>query len=62
MQTDTPLDLVYPKMGGFAGPSGFDVVPVLRAVDAKEGDMILALKSGNFGGPRFFSDALDLMR
>ena len=37
-------------------------VPVLRAVGAKEGEMMLALKSGNFGGPRFFSDALDLMR
>ena len=37
-------------------------VPVLRAVGAKEGEMSLALKSGNFGGPRFFSGALDLMR
>ena len=37
-------------------------VPVLRAVGAKEGDMLLALKSGNFGGPEFFSDALSLMR
>ena len=37
-------------------------VPVLRAVGAKEGDMLLALKSGNFGGPAFFSDALKLMR
>jgi 3-dehydrotetronate 4-kinase len=37
-------------------------VPVLHAVGAKEGEMSLALKSGNFGGPRFFSDALDLMR
>jgi len=36
-------------------------VPVLRAVGAKEGDMLLALKSGNFGGPEFFSDALKLM-
>jgi 3-dehydrotetronate 4-kinase len=36
-------------------------VPVLRAVGAKEGEMSLALKSGNFGGPCFFSDALDLM-
>jgi 3-dehydrotetronate 4-kinase len=36
-------------------------VPVLRAVGANEGQMSLALKSGNFGGPRFFSDALDLM-
>ena len=37
-------------------------VPVLRAVGAKEGEMLLALKSGNFGGPEFFSDALGLMR
>ena len=37
-------------------------VPVLRAVGAKGGDMLLALKSGNFGGPEFFSDALELMR
>jgi 3-dehydrotetronate 4-kinase len=37
-------------------------VPVLRAVGAKEGAMLLALKSGNFGGPQFFSDALSLMR
>jgi uncharacterized protein YgbK (DUF1537 family) len=41
-------------------------VPVLRAVGAEEGTkestMLLALKSGNFGGPEFFSDALGLMR
>jgi uncharacterized protein YgbK (DUF1537 family) len=37
-------------------------VPVLRAVGARAGDMLLALKSGNFGGPEFFSDALGLMR
>jgi uncharacterized protein YgbK (DUF1537 family) len=37
-------------------------VPVLRAVGAKQGDMLIALKSGNFGGPEFFSDALALMR
>ncbi|MHB0773746.1 3-oxo-tetronate kinase [Bradyrhizobium sp. 5.13L] len=36
-------------------------VPVLRAVGA-ENDMLLALKSGNFGGSEFFSDALGLMR
>nr|WP_246783627.1 nucleotide-binding domain containing protein [Bradyrhizobium sp. CCBAU 21365] len=36
-------------------------VPVLRAVGAKNGEMVLALKSGNFGGPEFFSDALALM-
>jgi 3-dehydrotetronate 4-kinase len=37
-------------------------VPVLRAVGAREGPMLLALKSGNFGGPEFFGDALKLMR
>ncbi|MCC8938685.1 four-carbon acid sugar kinase family protein [Bradyrhizobium sp. Arg68] len=37
-------------------------VPVLRAVGANNGAMLLALKSGNFGGPQFFSDALTLMR
>jgi uncharacterized protein YgbK (DUF1537 family) len=37
-------------------------VPVLRAVGAEGGEMQLALKSGNFGGPEFFADALALMR
>ena len=37
-------------------------VPVLRAVGRGAGEMLLALKSGNFGGPEFFSDALSLMR
>lgn len=37
-------------------------VPVLRAVGAETGEMLLALKSGNFGGPEFFTDALRLMR
>ena len=37
-------------------------VPVLRAVGASAGEMLIALKSGNFGGPEFFSDALSLMR
>ncbi|MBB4372139.1 uncharacterized protein YgbK (DUF1537 family) [Bradyrhizobium sp. cir1] len=36
-------------------------VPVLRAVGAGD-EMLLALKSGNFGGAEFFSDALRLMR
>jgi uncharacterized protein YgbK (DUF1537 family) len=36
-------------------------VPVLRAVGAAEGEMLLALKSGNFGGPDFFANALGLM-
>ena len=37
-------------------------VPVLSAVGADKGEMLLALKSGNFGGTEFFSDALKLMR
>ncbi|KIZ33735.1 MULTISPECIES: 3-oxo-tetronate kinase [Rhodopseudomonas] len=37
-------------------------VPVLRSVGAAQGDMLLALKSGNFGGPDFFADALALIR
>ena len=37
-------------------------VPVLRAVGSSSGEMLLALKSGNFGGPEFFADALELMR
>jgi uncharacterized protein YgbK (DUF1537 family) len=36
-------------------------VPVLRAVGASQGDVLIALKSGNFGGPEFFADALQLM-
>jgi uncharacterized protein YgbK (DUF1537 family) len=31
-------------------------------VGVKAADMLLALKSGNFGGPEFFSDVLGLMR
>ncbi len=37
-------------------------VPELRAVGASAGEMLIALKSGNFGGAEFFSDALALMR
>ena len=37
-------------------------VPVLRTVGGKTGEMILALKSGNFGGVNFFADALKLVR
>ena len=37
-------------------------VRILRAVGAKNGAMLLALKSGNFGGAEFFSEALRLMR
>ena len=36
-------------------------VPILRTAGWHKDDMLLALKSGNFGGPNFFSDALSLM-
>jgi 3-dehydrotetronate 4-kinase len=48
--------------GFLVGPEIAAGVPVLRAVGARDGEMLLALKSGNFGGPDFFSDALKLMR
>jgi uncharacterized protein YgbK (DUF1537 family) len=47
--------------GFLVGPEIAAGVPVLRAVGGKDGDMLLALKSGNFGGPDFFGDALKLM-
>lgn len=36
-------------------------VPVLRCVSWSKGEAVLALKSGNFGGPDFFNDAIRLM-
>jgi uncharacterized protein YgbK (DUF1537 family) len=48
--------------GFLVGPEIAAGVPVLRAVGARGGEMLLALKSGNFGGPDFFGDALKLMR
>ena len=48
--------------GFLVGPEIAAGVPVLRAVGARDGDMLLALKSGNFGGPEFFGDALKLMK
>ena len=48
--------------GFLVGPEIAAGVPVLRAVGARDGEMLLALKSGNFGGPEFFSDALKLMK
>ena len=37
-------------------------VPVLRTAGMKDREMVLALKSGNFGGRDFFADALALVR
>ncbi len=44
------------------GPEIAPGVPVLRTVGNEQGDMLLALKSGNFGGEDFFSAALAMMR
>jgi len=44
------------------GPEIAAGVPVLRTIGAKPIEMVLALKSGNFGGPDFFMDALRLMQ
>ncbi|WAC29345.1 3-oxo-tetronate kinase [Ancylobacter sp. SL191] len=43
------------------GPEIAPGVPVLRTAGTGQPDMLLALKSGNFGGPDFFADALKLM-
>jgi 3-dehydrotetronate 4-kinase len=43
------------------GPEIAPGVPVLRAIGAKSDEMLLTLKSGNFGAPDFFMDALRLM-
>ncbi|TAY05428.1 four-carbon acid sugar kinase family protein [Rhizobium leguminosarum] len=43
------------------GPEIAPGVPVLRTVGNAQGDMLLALKSGNFGGEDFFTSALAMM-
>jgi uncharacterized protein YgbK (DUF1537 family) len=43
------------------GPEIAAGVPVLRSAGRPE-PMLLALKSGNFGGPDFFARALDMMQ
>jgi uncharacterized protein YgbK (DUF1537 family) len=43
------------------GPEIAPGVPVLRTVGKDHGDMLIALKSGNFGDVDFFTDALELM-
>ena len=47
--------------GFLVGPEIAAGVPVLRAVGWERGSGVMALKSGNFGGPDFFSDAIRLM-
>ncbi|MBB4481925.1 3-oxo-tetronate kinase [Rhizobium etli] len=44
------------------GPEIAPGVPVLRTVGNAQGDMLLALKSGNFGGEDFFTAALAMMQ
>ncbi|MBB2834181.1 UNVERIFIED_ORG: uncharacterized protein YgbK (DUF1537 family) [Rhizobium esperanzae] len=44
------------------GPEIAPGVPVLRTVGNRQGDMLLALKSGNFGGEDFFTAALAMMQ
>ncbi|HWK45144.1 MAG TPA: 3-oxo-tetronate kinase [Stellaceae bacterium] len=43
------------------GPEIAPGVPVLRTIGNSQGDMLMALKSGNFGGRDFFAAALALM-
>jgi uncharacterized protein YgbK (DUF1537 family) len=44
------------------GPEIAPGVPLLRSLGAQNGGMLLALKSGNFGGPDFFMRALGMMK
>ncbi|MFD1623477.1 nucleotide-binding domain containing protein [Azospirillum griseum] len=43
------------------GPEIAPGVPVLRTAGLPGGDRLMALKSGNFGGPDFFAKALAMM-
>jgi uncharacterized protein YgbK (DUF1537 family) len=43
------------------GPEIAPGVPVLRSVGNPQGEMLMALKSGNFGGRDFFQNALKIM-
>ena len=44
------------------GPEIAAGVPLLRSIGWQPGEMLVALKSGNFGGVDFFADAWNLMR
>jgi uncharacterized protein YgbK (DUF1537 family) len=44
------------------GPEIAPGVPVLRSLGNRQGDLLMALKSGNFGGPDFFAKALAIMQ
>jgi uncharacterized protein YgbK (DUF1537 family) len=48
--------------GFLVGPEIAAGVPALRTIGGAGRDMVLALKSGNFGGPDFFSEALALLK
>ena len=48
--------------GFLVGPEIAAGVPALRTIGGAGRDMAVALKSGNFGGPDFFSDALALLK
>jgi uncharacterized protein YgbK (DUF1537 family) len=43
------------------GPEIAPGVPLLRSLGNRQGALLMALKSGNFGGPDFFAHALALM-
>ncbi len=47
--------------GFLVGPEIAAGVPVLRCVGWSKGEAVTALKSGNFGSPDFFNDAIRLM-
>lgn len=54
-ETSSAISQALGVKGFYIGPQIAPGVPWVRAIDA---DLSLALKSGNFGGPEFFLDAL----
>lgn len=44
------------------GPEIAAGVPMMEAIGARQAGLLIALKSGNFGGETFFADALTVMR
>ena len=58
-ETSSSVSQALGVKGFYIGPQIAPGVPWVRAIDA---DMSLALKSGNFGGPEFFLDALRIIK
>jgi uncharacterized protein YgbK (DUF1537 family) len=52
---------VVTALGLTAFDIGPEIDPGVPALSTREGDLAIALKSGNFGGPDFFAKALGML-